>query len=110
MDEIEERLALIGALAEDAQAGFEAMLVPFGVRHLDSPRDRCNILFCSFGTFRIRVGHLACGYRILPDFFASVFSPRTADKNTKGFRPYLRRFMGRHRFYNRAGFCVGVFR
>ena len=29
MNEIEERLALIGALAEDAQAGFEAMLVPF---------------------------------------------------------------------------------
>lgn len=27
--EIEERLALIGALAEDAQAGFETMLVPF---------------------------------------------------------------------------------
>ena len=29
MNEIEERLALIGALAEDAQAGFETMLVPF---------------------------------------------------------------------------------
>ncbi|WP_040847202.1 hypothetical protein [Treponema lecithinolyticum] len=28
-EEIKERLALIGALAEDAQAGFETMLVPF---------------------------------------------------------------------------------
>lgn len=37
MDEIEERLALIGALAEDAQAGFEAMLVPFLVYGISIP-------------------------------------------------------------------------
>ena len=37
MNEIEERLALIGALAEDAQAGFEAMLVPFLVYGISIP-------------------------------------------------------------------------
>jgi len=37
MKEIEERLALIGALAEDAQAGFEAMLVPFLVYGISIP-------------------------------------------------------------------------
>ena len=37
MDEIEERLALIGALAEDAQAGFEAMLMPFLVYGISIP-------------------------------------------------------------------------
>ena len=37
MKEIEERLALIGALAEDAQAGFETMLVPFLVYGISIP-------------------------------------------------------------------------
>ena len=37
MNEIEERLALIGALAEDAQAGFETMLVPFLVYGISIP-------------------------------------------------------------------------
>lgn len=37
MNEIEERLALIGVLAEDAQAGFEAMLVPFLVYGISIP-------------------------------------------------------------------------
>ena len=36
-EEIEEQLSLIGALAEDAEAGFESMLVPFSVYGIAIP-------------------------------------------------------------------------
>ena len=36
-EDIKERLALIGALAEDAEAGFESMLVPFSVYGIAIP-------------------------------------------------------------------------
>ena len=36
-EDIKERLSLIGALAEDAEAGFESMLVPFSVYGIAIP-------------------------------------------------------------------------
>ena len=48
--DIQEQLALIGALAEDAQAGFEEMLVPFLVYGIAIPSGTAaTYLFVHFG-------------------------------------------------------------
>ena len=93
-EEIKERLALIGALAEDAQAGFETMLVPFLLYGIAIPAGTAATYF------------LACARRTLPAFFVAVFSAGSAGKNTKSIRPYFCRFMGQHRFYNYAELCI----
>lgn len=110
-EEIKEQLSLIGALAEDAEAGFESMLVPFSVYGIAIPSGTAAtycFLFFRFG--KIRVAHLACRHRILPDFFAFVFPPKTRRKNTKSKRPHLCRSMGQHRLRHRIEFRTVVFR
>ena len=47
-EEIEEQLSLIGALAEDAEAGFESMLVPFSVYGIAIPVETGATYGCLF--------------------------------------------------------------